>query len=288
MTRQGRLLLSALLVGWVGMLLACGGVGPNPGTTTPIADDNPAVAAPLEAKPVDDLPVATSKAATKEAAKPPSPDERARSAREALVNQCVGRWRIEATEGAFLMTLTSSFDAQKTNDLSATGKWELAGKDARVVWSDGWRNILQPEKGISTAFRPGTSWTDPPTSIVRAIKESVPPLSSAELLQAAQVAEAKRKAEEEYDANGLVLLLKTIHYSRDEFSLQIMGTIVNRRGRELKYAQVTFKLFDKDGGQVGTAIANINDLEPGGKWNFKAVGIGRDFSSCKVSDLSGF
>lgn len=101
-------------------------------------------------------------------------------------------------------------------------------------------------------------------------------------------AEAARKAEEEIDVDGLVLLRKTVNGTRGEFDGEITGTVVNRRGRKLGYAQITFNLYDESGAQVGTALANINGLEPGGRWNFKATTFGTDFVRYKFSELSGF
>jgi hypothetical protein len=63
---------------------------------------------------------------------------------------------------------------------------------------------------------------------------------------------------------------------------------VNRRGVKLMYAQITFNLYDSSGAQVGSAIANINGLEAGGRWNFKASTFGTDFKKYKFSELSGF
>lgn len=101
-------------------------------------------------------------------------------------------------------------------------------------------------------------------------------------------AEAARKAEEEYDANGLVLLVKTVKSVRGQFGGEVTGTVINRRPRKLSYAQITFNLYDESGARVGTALANINGLEPGERWNFKATTFGTDFASCKFSELSGF
>jgi len=100
-------------------------------------------------------------------------------------------------------------------------------------------------------------------------------------------AEAARKAEEEYDADGLVLLKRTVKGEQGEFGTTIIGTVVNRRDRKLTYAQITFNLYDNSGAQVGTAMANINGLEPGGRWNFKAIGLGGGSSRYKFSELSG-
>ena len=105
---------------------------------------------------------------------------------------------------------------------------------------------------------------------------------------AAMAAEARRKAEEEYDVNGLVLLKKSVKGTSGEFSGEISGMVVNRRSRKLSYAQITFNLYDESGAQVGSALANINGLEPGGTWKFKASTFGTDFSSYKFSELSGF
>ena len=101
--------------------------------------------------------------------------------------------------------------------------------------------------------------------------------------------EAARKAKEEYDENGLVLLWKTVKWTRGQFGVTVTGTVVNRRGHALHYAQITFRLFDDSGAQVGTAIANINGLESGDRWNFKATGgFGDNAAGCKLGELSGF
>lgn len=107
-------------------------------------------------------------------------------------------------------------------------------------------------------------------------------------LKAAAEAEAARKAEEEYNAGGLILLLKTVAGRRGEFGAEITGTVINRRNRKLRYAQITFSLYDESGAQVGTALANINGLEPDGRWKFKATAFGTDFARYKFSELSGF
>ena len=101
-------------------------------------------------------------------------------------------------------------------------------------------------------------------------------------------AEAARKAEEEYDLNGLVLLRKTVKGKRGEFDGEISGEVVNRRNRKLGYVQITFLLYDESGAQVGNALANINGLEAGGTWKFKASTFGTDFKSYKFNELTGF
>lgn len=114
--------------------------------------------------------------------------------------------------------------------------------------------------------------------------------------QMAAKAEADRKAaaiaaaraEEELDVNGLVLMRKTVSGTTGDFGGTIKGVVENRRSHKLRYAQITFNLYDESGAQVGSAMANINGLEPGGRWKFEAKSFGTDFSTYKFSELTGF
>lgn len=99
---------------------------------------------------------------------------------------------------------------------------------------------------------------------------------------------AARKAERELDVNGLVLMRKTVSGTTNNFGGTITGVVENRRGRKLNYAQITFNLYDDSGAQVGSAMANINGLEPGGKWKFEATSFGKEFTTYKFNELTGF
>jgi hypothetical protein len=60
-------------------------------------------------------------------------------------------------------------------------------------------------------------------------------------------------------------------WDRTEYgSPVIRGKVENPSGKAYTYAQVSFSLFDKAGNQVGTAMANINNLLPKGSWSFEA------------------
>ncbi|CEN87283.1 FxLYD domain-containing protein [Paraclostridium sordellii] len=76
----------------------------------------------------------------------------------------------------------------------------------------------------------------------------------------------------------------------DQFANYITGVIKNNSGRDCTYVQVTFNLYDTDGNQVGTALANINNLEKDGTWKFKAMGMNVDgqVSSYKLADITGY
>lgn len=84
-------------------------------------------------------------------------------------------------------------------------------------------------------------------------------------------ADRKWKAENEIEQNGLALLRKSVKGRNDRFAIHITGTIHNRTGRRLRYAEVTFAVYDTEGAQVATALANISGLEEGAHWNFDAT-----------------
>ena len=61
-------------------------------------------------------------------------------------------------------------------------------------------------------------------------------------------------------------------WTRDRHGLLfVTGVIANTTGRRLRYLEVTFPLFDAAGKQVGTAIANENNVAPGARWQFRAL-----------------
>jgi zinc-ribbon domain len=73
----------------------------------------------------------------------------------------------------------------------------------------------------------------------------------------------------------------------DEMSTTITGTVQNNCGKNFRYVQVTFKLFDTSGDVVGTAIANQAGLSAGETWRFKAHGFTRSHTF-RVDDITAF
>jgi len=94
----------------------------------------------------------------------------------------------------------------------------------------------------------------------------------------------EEKPKEKYEFVGEVTS------SKDSFAIHIEGIIKNNSGKELNYVQVTYNLFDKDGNQLGTAIANVNNLAKDGTWKFKAMGIDTDdaVATYKLAEVTGF
>ena len=51
----------------------------------------------------------------------------------------------------------------------------------------------------------------------------------------------------------------------------IEGTVKNSNDKEYSYVQIEFVCYDKDGNNVGTALANTNNLGSNESWKFKAM-----------------
>ena len=76
----------------------------------------------------------------------------------------------------------------------------------------------------------------------------------------------------------------------DAYSCKISGVYTNKAGKDLNYVQVSYSLFDADGNQIGTALANTNNLADGGTWKFEAFGSAAvdEVASSKIGDVTGF
>ncbi len=74
------------------------------------------------------------------------------------------------------------------------------------------------------------------------------------------------------------------------FAVYINGTLTNNTENEVNYIQVEYNLYDADGAQVGTALANTNNLKAGGTWKFEAVGTASpdEVASYERVDVTGF
>lgn len=72
-------------------------------------------------------------------------------------------------------------------------------------------------------------------------------------------------------------------------SCYIQGTIQNNTNKSYSYVQVTFNLYDAEGNQLGTAMDNINNLEPNATWKYKAIGLTTEkVHSYKFVEITGW
>lgn len=317
MVRSRRLLITLLFAAWVVMVLACGGAGDQsnrpgaePDKKTGTADgerkpDSDKTAGPKPEKPVpwkgklgtganayDELPepwrgrfveewrqrVAAQKEAVDVAESSFGKAKAAYNAAEQKLADFKKRYGDNPKD-----MLTLSVLKDRNTELA---KAEAAMKAAEAILDKAKAERAGLEKNDPPYLNSTFDGCTTPEQIGQRVAEIETKQAAADAKRKEE--EAKLKAEEEYDANGLVLLRKTVQGTAGEFGGEITGTVVNRRSKKLGYVQIKFILYDASGAQVGTALANINDLEPGARWNFKATSFGTKFKSYKFSELSGF
>ncbi len=88
-------------------------------------------------------------------------------------------------------------------------------------------------------------------------------------------------AEEKYTIEGETMV-------SDSYSTKIAGTLTNNTDKEIGYLQLSYTLYDADGAQLGSAFANVSNLEAGGVWKFEAVAFESGVATYKLADVTGF
>ena len=89
----------------------------------------------------------------------------------------IGKWDIgpDPPSGkiSFVMTLLPDGTARKSHVPSSTGDWEVIDGEVRVIWSEGWRDIIRKENNgyRKYAFGPGKDFDSPPTNSDMAVKQ---------------------------------------------------------------------------------------------------------------------
>lgn len=73
-------------------------------------------------------------------------------------------------------------------------------------------------------------------------------------------------------------------------SYSVTGTFTNTSGKEMSYVQISYRMLDEDGAQVGTAWANTNNLPDGSAWKFDAMYFDSDAApaSFQLAEVTGF
>ncbi|MCH1495586.1 MAG: PQQ-binding-like beta-propeller repeat protein [Rubripirellula sp.] len=82
----------------------------------------------------------------------------------------VGKWDIgknpQTGKVAFVMTLNPDGTARKSHVPTSTGQWEVVDGEARVIWSEGWRDIIKKEgnRYRKIAFGPDKDFDSAPSN----------------------------------------------------------------------------------------------------------------------------
>ena len=69
---------------------------------------------------------------------------------------------------------------------------------------------------------------------------------------------------------------------------KIVGILENISGSKKSYIQIQFTLYNDEGVQVGSTMANTNNLDDDGKWKFEAMIMEEEASDFEVESVTGF
>ena len=85
------------------------------------------------------------------------------------------------------------------------------------------------------------------------------------------------------------LEIVSYEWARGEYGNRyIKGVVKNNSSKQYGYVQIEINLYDKSDAQVGSTMANINNLEPGSTWKFEAIVMEDTATTAKVKDVTGF
>lgn len=85
------------------------------------------------------------------------------------------------------------------------------------------------------------------------------------------------------------LQVNDLKLKKGDFDIVVVtGKLINTTGKKLGYVQVELNLFDSTGTQIGSTLANVNNLEAGLTWSFEAPVMERRVSSIKVGGITAF
>lgn len=82
--------------------------------------------------------------------------------------------------------------------------------------------------------------------------------------------------------------VKDLKLNGSGIDAKVTGSIVNKTDKEYGYLQVEINLYDASGAQIGSTLANVNNLEAKGTWKFEAMTLKEGVKTIKVKDVIGF
>ena len=81
----------------------------------------------------------------------------------------------------------------------------------------------------------------------------------------------------------------TKQYEDSIGSYYIEGIVTNKIDYDYSYTQIDFICYDKDGNNLGTAMANTNNLLANETWRFKAIGLfDGKVDHCDFKEVTGW
>lgn len=84
------------------------------------------------------------------------------------------------------------------------------------------------------------------------------------------------------------LYLIAHEYKYDRYGSSVIGTIKNAGKRNYSYVQVEINLYNTEEEQVGSTLANVNNLAPGKTWRFEALVTDNNTVRYEIVDIIAF
>lgn len=85
------------------------------------------------------------------------------------------------------------------------------------------------------------------------------------------------------------LIVEDFRLEMGEYGVgKVVGALKNNTNKQFSYVQVEFNLYDDSGIQVGSTLANVNNLEPAGIWAFEAGVLEGRAIQAKLKGISSF
>lgn len=66
-------------------------------------------------------------------------------------------------------------------------------------------------------------------------------------------------------------VLSNVEATSDGYNYYVEGVLKNNTDKDKSYVQIQFPAKDKDGNKIGDALDNVNNLNAGETWKFKAI-----------------
>lgn len=101
---------------------------------------------------------------------------------------------------------------------------------------------------------------------------------------------ATEQAEQDTEEQEPYTIAEEAEDRSNQYDFKITGVLTNNTDAEKSYISVEYVLYDADGNQIGTALANTNNLKAGGTWKYEATSFKtpEEVASWERAEVTGF
>lgn len=107
------------------------------------------------------------------------------------------------------------------------------------------------------------------TLLIVALAASVPLVGCGTTGESGESTSSKQEEKKTADLTLEGKIEESMEYDMPKFN----GVIKNNTDHDMDYVEINITIYDKDDAQIGTALANTNNLKAGGTWKFEAISL---------------